>query len=64
MAQWKSAGLEVKGLLVPISLEALCYVFIFCLDLVQPRKCSDKSCLIWVCSVCKSVKRRLYEVKG
>ena len=25
---------------------------------------SYKSCLIWVCSVCKSVKRRLCELKG
>ena len=25
---------------------------------------SYKSCLIWVCSVCKSIKRRLYEIKG
>ena len=25
---------------------------------------SYKSCLIWVCSVCKSIKRRLYEENG
>ena len=33
----------------------------------QSRPWSDssyKSCLIWVCSVCKSVKRPLYEVRG
>ena len=31
----------------------------------RPRSGSScKSCLVWVCSVCRSVKRRLHEVKG
>ena len=29
-----------------------------------PIKADLKSCLVWVCPLCKSVKMRLYEVKG
>ena len=31
---------------------------------VANRVDPDQAALIWVCSVCKSVKRHLYEVKG